>query len=100
MGINREVEQSNKIASAAHAESEKSKQTMQDLIERTGKISHIVGMINDNAGQANLLALNAAIEAHRAADNINEIDKVIVQVNEFSTSVVGAISKQNAVTSY
>ena len=140
-GINSEVEQSSQIASAALAESAKSKETMQDLIERTDKISHIVGMINDIAGQTNLLALNATIEASRAGEsgrgfavvasevkalaeqtskatekiatqisalqkistkaaaNMNEIDGVIVQMNEFSTSVAGAITQQSAATS-
>ena len=128
-GINSEVEQSRQIANTALTESVKSKQTMQDLIERTSKISNIVEMINDIAGQTNLLALNATIEASRAgesgrgfavvasevkslaeqtskatdeiamqisalqkisskaADNMSQIDDVIIQMNEFSTSM-------------
>jgi len=66
--ISREVEQSKKMASTALAESENSKQTMRELMDRTGKINNIVGMINDIAGQTNLLALNATIEASRAGE--------------------------------
>ena len=66
--ISREVEQSREMADVALRESGKSRQTMQDLVSRTGKISSIVGMINDIAGQTNLLALNATIEASRAGE--------------------------------
>jgi methyl-accepting chemotaxis protein len=66
--INEEVEKSQQIANVALAESEKSKLTMQDLVERTVKISGIVDMINYIAGQTNLLALNATIEASRAGE--------------------------------
>jgi methyl-accepting chemotaxis protein len=66
--INGEVEQSREMAHTALASSQKSKDTMENLVERTKKISSIVDMINAIAGQTNLLALNATIEASRAGD--------------------------------
>ncbi len=66
--ISGEVEQSRAVAEAALDSSQKSRQTMQDLMERAGKINNIVEMINDIAGQTNLLALNATIEASRAGE--------------------------------
>jgi methyl-accepting chemotaxis protein len=42
--------------------------SMQDLTTAAGKISEIVGVIDEIAFQTNLLALNAAVEAARAGD--------------------------------
>jgi methyl-accepting chemotaxis protein len=45
-----------------------SARTIEELGERSGQISAIVGVIGDIAAQTNLLALNAAIEAARAGE--------------------------------
>ncbi|MDM8348735.1 methyl-accepting chemotaxis protein [Pseudomonas sp. sp1636] len=45
-----------------------SARTIEELGERSGQISTIVGVIGDIAAQTNLLALNAAIEAARAGE--------------------------------
>jgi len=47
---------------------ESSARTVEELGERSGQVSAIVGVIGDIAAQTNLLALNAAIEAARAGE--------------------------------
>jgi methyl-accepting chemotaxis protein len=66
--IGKEVQQSNAIAGKAAQEVAETDGTVRTLDEAAGKISEVVGLINDIAEQTNLLALNATIEAARAGD--------------------------------
>jgi methyl-accepting chemotaxis protein len=66
--IDRQVAQSNSIATKAVAEAERTNATVQELDEAAGRIGDVVKLITDIAEQTNLLALNATIEAARAGD--------------------------------
>jgi methyl-accepting chemotaxis protein len=66
--ITQQVQQSNTIAQTAAHEAEETTASVQRLNEMAGRITNIVGIINDIAGQTNLLALNATIEAARAGE--------------------------------
>jgi methyl-accepting chemotaxis protein len=66
--IDRQVAQSNAIATKAVSEAEWTNATVKELNEAAGRIGHVVALITDIAEQTNLLALNATIEAARAGD--------------------------------
>jgi methyl-accepting chemotaxis protein len=66
--IDRQVAQSNAIASKAVSEAEWTNAMVKELDEAAGRISDVVRLITDIAEQTNLLALNATIEAARAGD--------------------------------
>ena len=66
--IGRQVSHSSTVANSAVADADKAKQLVQRLLDSTGKIGQIVGLITDIADQTNLLALNATIEAARAGE--------------------------------
>jgi methyl-accepting chemotaxis protein len=66
--IDRQVTQSNGIATRAVSETEKTNATVAELSEAAGRIGDVVRLITDIAEQTNLLALNATIEAARAGD--------------------------------
>ena len=66
--IDRQVVQSNAIASKAVSEAEWTNATVKELNEAAGRIGDVVSLITDIAEQTNLLALNATIEAARAGD--------------------------------
>jgi methyl-accepting chemotaxis protein len=66
--IDRQVAQSNVIASKAVSEAEWTNAMVKELDEAAGRISDVVRLITDIAEQTNLLALNATIEAARAGD--------------------------------
>ena len=66
--IDRQVAQSNSIASKAVSEAERTNATVKELNEAAGRIGDVVKLITDIAEQTNLLALNATIEAARAGD--------------------------------
>ncbi len=66
--IGRQVEESNRIAAEAAAQSGRTTAIMRDLATSAGRIGEIVSMISAIANQTNLLALNATIEAARAGE--------------------------------
>ena len=66
--INRQVEESAKIAADAVEQATKTDATVNGLSSAGQKIGDVVALINDIAEQTNLLALNATIEAARAGD--------------------------------
>jgi methyl-accepting chemotaxis protein len=66
--IDRQVAQSNAIASKAVTEAEWTHAMVKELDEAAGRINDVVRLITDIAEQTNLLALNATIEAARAGD--------------------------------
>jgi methyl-accepting chemotaxis protein len=66
--IDRQVAQSNAIATKAVSEAETTNAAVQELNEAAGRIGHVVRLITDVAEQTNLLALNATIEAARAGE--------------------------------
>jgi methyl-accepting chemotaxis protein len=66
--IDRQVVQSNAIASKAVGEAERTNATVQELSEAAGRIGDVVKLITAIAEQTSLLALNATIEAARAGD--------------------------------
>jgi len=66
--IARQVEQARSTADAAVAEAKQTTEEVKALDQAAGRISEVLGLINDIASQTNLLALNATIEAARAGD--------------------------------
>ena len=66
--IDRQVAQSNAIATKAVTEAEWTNATVKELNEAAGRIGDVVKLITDIAEQTNLLALNATIEAARAGE--------------------------------
>jgi methyl-accepting chemotaxis protein len=64
--IDRQVVQSNAIATKAIKEAEWTNATVKELNDAAGRIGDVVRLITDIADQTNLLALNATIEAARA----------------------------------
>lgn len=66
--IDRQVAQSNAIATKAVNEVESTNIAVKELDEAAGRIGDVVKLINDIAEQTNLLALNATIEAARAGE--------------------------------
>jgi methyl-accepting chemotaxis protein len=66
--IDRQVSQSNAIASKAVSEAGRTNLAVKELDEAAARIGDVVKLITDIAEQTNLLALNATIEAARAGD--------------------------------
>jgi methyl-accepting chemotaxis protein len=66
--IDRQVAQSNTIASKAVADTARSNEAVQELNDAAQRIGDVIKLITDIAEQTNLLALNATIEAARAGE--------------------------------
>ncbi|MBI4275041.1 MAG: HAMP domain-containing protein [Rhizobiales bacterium] len=68
MEIERQVSQSNVIATKAVSEAERTNAAVTELDAAAKRIGDVIRLITDIAEQTNLLALNATIEAARAGD--------------------------------
>jgi methyl-accepting chemotaxis protein len=69
---------------------EKANAAMAAIEMSSGKISNIIGMIDDIAFQTNLLALNASVEAARAGDAGKGFAVVAVEVRRLAQSAASA----------
>ncbi|WP_338721201.1 methyl-accepting chemotaxis protein [Devosia sp. XK-2] len=68
-------------------------QAMSAIETSSGKISNIIGMIDDIAFQTNLLALNASVEAARAGEAGKGFAVVAVEVRRLAQSAAQASSE-------
>ena len=66
---------------------------MERISVSSGKISNIIGLIDDIAFQTNLLALNASVEAARAGDAGKGFAVVAVEVRRLAQSAASASSE-------
>jgi methyl-accepting chemotaxis protein len=104
--IDRQVAQSNAIATKAVSEAEQTNATVKELNEAAGRIGDVVRLITDIAEQTNLLALNATIEAARAGDAgrgfaivANEVKALAGQTAKATEDIAAQITgMQNATT--
>jgi methyl-accepting chemotaxis protein len=69
---------------------------MDRITASSGKISNIIGLIDDIAFQTNLLALNASVEAARAGDAGKGFAVVAVEVRRLAQSAASASSDVKA----
>ncbi|KKB78191.1 hypothetical protein VW35_11015 [Devosia soli] len=69
---------------------------MERITTSSGKISSIIGMIDDIAFQTNLLALNASVEAARAGEAGKGFAVVAVEVRRLAQSAAEASSEVKA----
>ncbi|KQP50167.1 methyl-accepting chemotaxis protein [Methylobacterium sp. Leaf106] len=82
--IERQVQQSNSVASAAAHEAQATEAAMTSLSEAAERIGEAVHMISSIASQTNLLALNATIEAARAGEAGRGFAVVASEVKELA----------------
>jgi methyl-accepting chemotaxis protein len=68
-------------------------EAMERITQSSGKISNIIGLIDDIAFQTNLLALNASVEAARAGDAGKGFAVVAVEVRRLAQSAASASSE-------
>jgi methyl-accepting chemotaxis protein len=90
---------SKRVANAASEAGDVMQQanTAMDLIAASsGKISNVIGLIDDIAFQTNLLALNASVEAARAGDAGKGFAVVAIEVRRLAQSAASASKEVKA----
>jgi len=97
LAIAENADRANASAKAAAVSAEEAGAVMgkaNDAMERisasSGKISNIIGLIDDVAFQTNLLALNASVEAARAGEAGKGFAVVAVEVRRLAQTAAGA----------
>ncbi len=92
----RAVQASQKAQAVSRAAAEggdvvaRANEAMERITASSGKISSIIGLIDDIAFQTNLLALNASVEAARAGEAGKGFAVVAVEVRRLAQSAAGA----------
>ena len=71
----------------------KANEAMERITASSGKISNIIGLIDDIAFQTNLLALNASVEAARAGEAGKGFAVVAIEVRRLAQSAAQASSE-------
>jgi methyl-accepting chemotaxis protein len=71
----------------------KANEAMEKITASSGKISNIIGLIDDIAFQTNLLALNASVEAARAGEAGKGFAVVAIEVRRLAQSAAQASSE-------
>src|SRR6185503_3093781 len=91
------AEEANAVAASVTLTAEKggrvmsqANEAMTRIIASSGKISNIIGLIDDIAFQTNLLALNASVEAARAGEAGKGFAVVAVEVRRLAQSAAQA----------
>ncbi len=93
---NAKARQVSKTAEETGAVMQKSNDAMERIATSSGKISNIIGLIDDIAFQTNLLALNASVEAARAGDAGKGFAVVAVEVRRLAQSAASASAEVKA----
>jgi methyl-accepting chemotaxis protein len=90
------VERVSQTVESSSAVMEQATDAMSAIQTSSGKISNIIGLIDDIAFQTNLLALNASVEAARAGEAGKGFAVVAVEVRRLAQSAAEASSEVKA----
>ena len=94
--IGRQVHESNRIASTAVGQAQKTDESIARLSLAAGRINDVVKLIREVAEQTNLLALNATIEAARAGEAGRGFAVVASEVKALATQTAKATAEIDA----